>query len=384
MSVDGTGAAARLCAAVAHRLDQGGFVDLATSIREELPSYRHFPEGEHTRTLRDFSHFILENIPDGRGPGAEHLEYARRAASRRAHLGVSAYDVLRSFHVGTRTLWAALRASPEASDETLILLVEPLSRWTDGVAATVLDAYVAESPAREAREARTRRRFFAQIGDTDSHELVADLARELAFTVSGEFQAVCSPRQQWPETEVENLQRAAHRLPGVVACGLRGSVMVMLGQDTDVDELVRTARSIGGVEIPMGIGLVRSGMTGVAVSITDAERSMRAAQVGGVREARFEECWLEASLLDSRVQLEPMLARVLDVGSAHPELAHAVRAFAECGFSLTRAAEALQLHPNSVGYRLSRWHELSGADPRTFAGLVRSVVGSRLSGVDGA
>ncbi|MFG2350551.1 helix-turn-helix domain-containing protein [Streptomyces phaeochromogenes] len=50
-------------------------------------------------------------------------------------------------------------------------------------------------------------------------------------------------------------------------------------------------------------------------------------------------------------------------------------AFAEAGLSLVNAAEALMIHPNTVAYRLGRWHKLTGSDPRTFTGLVRSVVG---------
>ena len=49
--------------------------------------------------------------------------------------------------------------------------------------------------------------------------------------------------------------------------------------------------------------------------------------------------------------------------------------FAEARLSLVNAAEALMIHPNTVAYRLGRWHKLTGSDPRTFTGLVRSAVG---------
>ncbi|MFI9776162.1 helix-turn-helix domain-containing protein [Streptomyces sp. NPDC051956] len=50
-------------------------------------------------------------------------------------------------------------------------------------------------------------------------------------------------------------------------------------------------------------------------------------------------------------------------------------AFADAGLSLVNAADTLLIHPNTVAYRLGQWHKLTGSDPRTFAGLVRSVVG---------
>lgn len=87
-----------LCGAVAHRLDEND-PDLAAHIRSELSSYANIPEAEHRRTLREFTHMVLDSISHGQGPVAEHLQFARRVARRRAHLGVSAYDVLRSFSI---------------------------------------------------------------------------------------------------------------------------------------------------------------------------------------------------------------------------------------------------------------------------------------------
>jgi hypothetical protein len=46
-----------------------------------------------------------------------------------------------------------------------------------------------------------------------------------------------------------------------------------------------------------------------------------------------------------------------------------IRAFADADLNVTRAASALRVHANTVRYRLSRIAELTGHDPRTFAGL---------------
>ena len=37
-------------------------------------------------------------------------------------------------------------------------------------------------------------------------------------------------------------------------------------------------------------------------------------------------------------------------------------------------AESLDLHANTVKYRLSRWQEITGWDPRTLDGLMRSLI----------
>jgi DNA-binding PucR family transcriptional regulator len=42
--------------------------------------------------------------------------------------------------------------------------------------------------------------------------------------------------------------------------------------------------------------------------------------------------------------------------------------------SATAAARSLHVHPNTLTYRLDRWHRLTGWDPRTFDGLERSML----------
>ena len=52
-------------------------------------------------------------------------------------------------------------------------------------------------------------------------------------------------------------------------------------------------------------------------------------------------------------------------------------AFAAAGFSVSEASRTLAVHANTVAYRLDRWEELTGWDPRSFNGLVRSVAALR-------
>jgi hypothetical protein len=366
----------RLCETVALRLEHE-VPDLTARIRAELPSYENLSESEHRRTVRDLTRRMLTGIASRHAPDAEHLRFTRQAARRRTQLGVSSYDVLSSFHIVVRELWAALRAAPEATDDLLLKLVEPIGWWTEAMSASVVDAFAAESPGMAAQDAELRQRFLAELGDRSHGERVQETARSLAFDVAGRFQAWCAARASWPRAEVENLQRATRRLPGVVHCGVRGDVMIAIAQDCDPALVLRAVHRIGGDRSAVGIGLPRPGLDGAHLSTVDAERALRTAQLWNVPSVRFADSWLEATLLDSRPRLTPLFATVQRVQHDHPDLAAAVLAFADCGFSLSDAAKRLSVHPNTVSYRLTRWHELTGADPRTFAGLVRSVTGCR-------
>jgi sugar diacid utilization regulator len=45
--------------------------------------------------------------------------------------------------------------------------------------------------------------------------------------------------------------------------------------------------------------------------------------------------------------------------------------------SIAATSHVVRLHANSVTYRLGRWTDLTGMDPRTFSGLVESVIACR-------
>ncbi|MCX5345378.1 PucR family transcriptional regulator [Streptomyces atratus] len=195
--------------------------------------------------------------------------------------------------------------------------------------------------------------------------------------MDGQFRAFCAARASWPRAEVDSLQRAARRLPGVVHCGVRGDIAIVMVQGCAAEPVVRAVHAIGGERSAVGIGLLRPGLGGAQLSIVDAEHALRVAQLWDVPSAHFEDSWLTATLLGSRPHLEPLFADIQRVQRDHPDLAAAVLAFADCGVSLSEAAKRLQVHPNTISYRLTRWHDLTGADPRTFASLTRSVLGCR-------
>ncbi|MCC5870139.1 MAG: helix-turn-helix domain-containing protein [Gammaproteobacteria bacterium] len=126
----------------------------------------------------------------------------------------------------------------------------------------------------------------------------------------------------------------------------------------------------------IGMGTVRRGLDGARQSIEDAERVL--AVLDGSETGLFDELWLWATLADLGPRLDPLLERGTSVAAEHPHLADAVRTFAEAGFSVSEAGRRLEVHANTVAYRLDRWEELTGWDPRSFAGIVRSVAALRL------
>jgi DNA-binding PucR family transcriptional regulator len=56
-----------------------------------------------------------------------------------------------------------------------------------------------------------------------------------------------------------------------------------------------------------------------------------------------------------------------------------LRTYLDSDLDVSRTAEALYVHPNTVRYRLRRISELTGLDAQSFSGLVELLTIARLS-----
>jgi DNA-binding PucR family transcriptional regulator len=121
---------------------------------------------------------------------------------------------------------------------------------------------------------------------------------------------------------------------------------------------------------------VRQGLSGAAESITDAERALALAGHSG-KIVDFSSDWLIATLLPQLDRLQPLMDASQTV--TQPHYREAVQAYAQHGFSITVGARALRIHPNTMKYRLDKWEQLTGYDPRTLDGLLRSLLGIAVS-----
>ncbi|MFD2472681.1 helix-turn-helix domain-containing protein [Amycolatopsis silviterrae] len=347
---------------------------LVARIRAELPSYARLPEDEHFRNVRSLYATMTRSLADGAPPNPEVLQSIRASARRRAYYGMPVYDVLAAFHYAHRELWEALRRSDLATESLLVELVGTMAHWSQAMSQAVVDAYVAQQGGREQHERETRARFFDLLHADGPSEGVADVLRELAFDPDGEFTVLVAGNRSWPRESVDALQRAGRRITGVLHVDARAGLMTVVSQGAAVDDVVALAAEVGGEDQPLGIGLARPGLAGIRLSMGDAARALRLAEAGGRAAVRFEAEWFRATIPDLVPLIGPLVEPARRVAAEQPDLADAVVAYAESGFTLRGTGSALALHPNSVSYRLSRWHQLTGLDVRSFAELALSFV----------
>jgi hypothetical protein len=288
--------------------------------------------------------------------------------------------VLGAYHVGYRELWRSLvRAVPPGDERSATQLLSAATlvwSWVHQLTDAIAAAHAATVRSVEARAVGARQRFVELLVGGDLAGTEADrLARSLGFDPGGAF-VVTVLRGATDDLDAVGVQRAVDGVAGRHAVAARGPELVTVSQGAEDPAAVVEACRASFPGSAIATGAAREGLHGARDSLSDAELTLAVTEPGGT--ATFEDAWLWATLTGAADRLRPLLASGAEVASSHPHLAEAVTAFAEAGFSVSEAARRLSLHANTVAYRLDRWTELTGWDPRRFPGLLRSVAALRL------
>ena len=128
------------------------------------------------------------------------------------------------------------------------------------------------------------------------------------------------------------------------------------------------------VAIGIGVSLDATEISALPQSYQDAERAVEFAQV-----ERPVMHFADIDLLEllthrpdaAALRLIPDWAvrlKEADVGKAGA-LSRTIHAFADCNFNVKQTARRLDLHANTVYFRLNRINKLTGVDPRSYSGI---------------
>ncbi len=362
--------------AVFDDLDQFA-AEVVQRLRQRLPSYESVPLDEHVTFVHAQMHDMLDGVVHGRPPGPEHLARSENLGWRRASQHVPVQDLMEAYHFCFREMWRRLVEVTDSSDRggaELLGSVDVLWSWTHRLSGAVANAHAEASRTRYAERADLRRRLFDALcrGETEG-PTVERLAAGLGFDPTGTFQAICIPDQgQRSPDQVEAEIRPETTSIGVLQIWAHDGVVTALCQSIEPTSITSV---LAKRQVPVGVGLPRRGLPGAQASMTDASMAMDVCKMGGV--AFFAETAPLSVLFAGRTSLEQALSAGAQVARDYPQIAETVVAFSRT-FRIVDCARELHLHPNSAKYRLDRWAELTGWDPTTFSGLLRSVASIEL------
>ncbi|SEB42837.1 PucR family transcriptional regulator [Rhodococcus jostii] len=360
-----------LCRSAIERLPEWA-PRVVDSIRTEIREYAAVPLQQHIGHVLMLQEKLLRALMETRGPNADDLERAANLGRLRASQGISMEAVIGGYHVSDRELWKLLDGVAETAPQRALLPGLATIMWeTIGpVSAAIADAHAAATHSAQARDLRLRYRLADLLvaGIVTSETNV--LSDTLGFSCADDFTALLvRPAKTETVTPLVDSGRG-----GAVLCAqldLHDSVLVLC-QDRNISDLVNRIR----VALPscvIGAGMHRNGLRGAVDSIQDARLCVRLASAAQPVQ-HFESAWLAATMVAAGDRLGGLAAAGSEAARAHPHLPETVITYANSGFSTATTAEKLAIHPNTVAYRLDRWRDLTGWNPRTLDGVTRTLL----------
>jgi hypothetical protein len=336
------------------------------AIRERVPAYRRPLSGRFGAGIRRgveealgrFVDLVVDPELDRADSNAIYRGLGRGEHRERRSLDA----LLAAYRLGARVSWrrvAAVAIDAGVDRRTLALLAEAVFAYIDEISALSAEGYAAEQLATAGESERRRRTLAALLlgGDVDEHAL-RDAAREAGWELPRRIAAFA-----WTDAS----PRLRSRLPAatLVAEADEGTGLALIADPAAPGLAARLERALGGGH----------GVLGPVVAPADAARSAARARAvqrlvgagaipaGGLILAADQLGKLVAhgdpEALDelARRRLAPLAA---ETPASRTRLAATLRAWLDHQGEVARVAAELDVHPQTVRYRLGRLRERFG------------------------
>ncbi|MFD7921109.1 PucR family transcriptional regulator [Streptomyces sp. NPDC059740] len=356
---------------------------------EEIPVYARLPReelaGDIARIVERAIRAFLEVLRTGAPPGPQYQELVRESAVRRAEEGLPAEAVVGAYFLGARACLDRVTPLAEPADLAAVLTSEQLLLdYLRLVTATVTAGYLQGRRAALGEEHAARQALTAALLAGEPAEAAADRAGldlPAGYLV---LDVVVGPHPDESAAGVESSVAARRKLrrlrlelerragDGALTAlsGDGGVALLPIGEpvrqcgDGQWERIVADLLQLGricGVELTTGA--VRAAVAEVPQAARTAAEVRAVAQAAGLGPGvyRLADVLVEYQLTRPGPARD-QLAALLDPLAAHPELLDTLRAFTVGGLDRRRAAALLQVHPNTVDYRLRKVAALTGLD----------------------
>ena len=381
----------------------------------DIPDYRLVDE-DVRRDVRSITlghiELVVAALAHGREPADEDFDATRAGGARRVHQGISLESFQRAARLWGKLLWEGVLEETDQDDpverEAALHVAGRIMEHVDTLSTNVAAGYLDElQSVWSDREVVRRDLLDALVCGQGDSERIRRLARSLKLKLDERYVVVVlrgadalaeeqadqtlsarAALRRIVEAAKAHLRHAGHSL----LVGMRHGEVVAMCPVQEGDELDEVrgradalATAVGEWEVSVGVGSCHPTIGGVAQSYAEARDAVDIAVGIGVhgRAVHFDEV-----LIDHMVRSTPHADRILDSTlrpliaydeSKQASLVATLRAYIDAGFNLTRSAEVLQVHPNTVVYRLRRIRELCGRDPHDANDLLLLFLGLKLS-----
>ncbi|WP_309045679.1 PucR family transcriptional regulator [Marinobacter sediminicola] len=380
------------------------------AIREEVPAYGAITDPGLIDEVRSMTRINLEvwhrTLLDERAPTEEDLAPVSAFACRRYHQGVPLTDLLHSFRVGATVAWQQillLLADDERILAEMLMKVSPyLLQHTDHLGQALSSSYISEAHRNLQWRDRRHQELCALILDSpDDTKRFQTLTNELQIDPNGRRAAlVIEPSSVADrgafERQIEELQQkvSEHLHLGqeaphtyregrlILWVPISVGTKPVLEEQALAIECCRLTRVLSTKIRSIGLGLFRSEALGWHAS---AEQALSALEWGcrktgsdDVRVFKFTDVILQDAVVCHRACVG-YFDELLGVLADEPILVVTLKTWLSTpGLTRKKAAATLNIHPNTLNYRLQKIEQKLGANLSDLSWLARLFVAFRL------
>jgi hypothetical protein len=370
---------------------------MALAVREEIGEYAAVRDPAFAAEVLAHSvehvHAFVRSAREGRPPDGDELEFVRARGAARARELLPLDALLEAYLIGQRTVWEAVVTAAGPSREGMRVAQELTAAtfaYTHAINVAIAAAYMQESQARASETERARRDLLELLlsGRPPGTEQERR-AETLGLRPRGQHVVVLAaadPAQARLVAQALARQDADDpfvvprhdELVAIVRVYVRRGPHEICAALARAAEWLERAHQL---ELRAGVSGVCAGLAETARGYAEAASALRHADA-----RRPVVAFQDVGLLDyltagadaRAAALVPAGTRRLVDGDG--VLAATLRAYADCDLNVARTAQSLEVHPNTVHYRLRRVQEITGRDPRRFGELLELVTALELVG----
>lgn len=362
---------------------------------EQVPAYRRLPPDG----IADVQALAARNtrvmsaaLRAGTHLDRDELRYVAEHVRERVRRGVSMEEMLHAYRAAITVFWEAAIAEGVTlgfSRDAALELARRTSELTDDLTTHAAETYVREISRLRALSDQEARDLLELLlrGEVDAEALATHHAAP-GLDSAETLVVVVGRIARTDRSESDALESAAAVLTGALTTGhasplvavRTGVVVAVAPVERGAPIAPRLAEAHDGlrergIELFCGLSAPRSGLARVPAAFDQAALAVSRASLAQPVVSLAELPVVQNLLLGATGTMRALLTSLAeDIDFEGRESAVGMRttlhAYADASMNLTRAAEALHVHPNTLRYRLRRIEERSGRDPHSFNDLV--------------
>jgi hypothetical protein len=335
---------------------------------------------------------LARTFTDGSSVRREDLGFLRGLAARRVHQGVSLEDFIHAYRVALLAYWDAcveeamrLKLPRQAGFELASSAIEAI----DIITTQAAEAYLREETRIRTQSGRAARDLLERLIHGEPTDPGRRHPAAPGLDPTGQLLTIVGTAQRTTLAVADALQLARDTLEEDMSLGparplaaIRHGELVLITSGTAPHDKLASLRAARqrtieqhNVDVHYGVSVPSHAFASVPQAYREAALSLSYTSPSRPILSLHDLSSLECALIGATATTKAIIA---SKGSSLQALSdedlavsiETIRAFADADLNVAGAAQLIQVHPNTVRYRLGQIATKTGHDPRTFAGLV--------------